>query len=100
MYTRARHVSGGVFDGGRTVKKLIWIVGLVSDDKVTSLLDDDGIPAHGLFGQVVAFAIVPAGVRAGPSNDLELMTVQMERVRTRVLVVQYDLDDIIVFDHD
>jgi len=76
-----------------------WVVGTEAEHDIAVRVDEDGVAAHGVGGEwrgsrgVVDACFVFAAV-----DDLKGVTVEVERVFSRVIVVQDDFDDLVGFE--
>lgn len=71
---------------------LTGIIGLKSDDKIAEWIHDQRVAAYGHSGEGrVTGSIVNAGVLGGAHENLEVVSVKMERMFSRVVVVQNDV---------
>jgi len=74
------------------------IIGPETEDHVPVWSDEDGIPAHWGFGESDIICVITL-IRRRAGDDLECMAVQVEGVFTRVVVIEYDIDDLIPFEN-
>lgn len=75
---------------------LIWIVGLEAQHEVAVCKDGDSVAAHGDCREIGRVAVVGASVWGRSCDNLDMMTVEVERVGVGVDIVDHDLDDFVV----
>lgn len=78
---------------------LIWIVRLEAIDKVSISIYLDGVPAYRSPRSPVGSATVPARQGGGALHHLKVVAMHVNRVATRIIVVDYHLHYVIVV-HD
>jgi len=81
----------------RPLLPLTWIVGFESNDEVAVRLRHQCITSHGRRWEVRLVRWVVLTHEITPSkNNLKIVSVEMKRMRAWVVVVEYDLDDLIL----
>lgn len=76
------------------------VVGAEAEDSVTRRTNKDGISTHGDLGKRDVGRVVEASIVVGPSDHLEVVCVQVERMFSVVIIVDNQLDDFAVVEHE
>lgn len=76
------------------------VVGAEAENSVTRGMNEDRISTHGDLGKREVCRVVEASVVVGPSDYLEVVCVQVERMLSGVIIVDHQLDDLAVVEHE